>query len=249
MVDLEIASGVAWLTLNRPAKLNALDRLSVRALAAHLQALRDRSDVGVVVTRGAGRAFCAGSDLNDLAPLSTAEAVAAEDEHAAACALYDLLPQPTVALLHGYVLGGGLGLALYHDFRIAMTSATLGLPEVELGWTPPWAVGRLVDVIGGAGARWLALAAERVSGQEAKAIGLVNEVFPDEQFADGSEAFIRHLAALPPAALRETKALLVQMSSLRDSRWDRAASEAFARCYATPEARASLERFTRQRRP
>lgn len=243
VVDLEIVTGVAWLTLNRPAKLNALDRTTVRELAAHLTALRERPDVRVVVTRGAGRAFCAGSDLADLAPLSPAEAAAVEAEHANACALYDALPQPTVAVLHGYVLGGGLGLALYHDFRIAAISATLGLPEIELGWTPPWAVGRLVDVVGGAAARWLAMAAVRVSGAEAKSLGLVNEAVSDEELAERADAFTQRLATLSPTALRETKSLLVRMSPLRRAEWDAAATEAFERCFATPEARDSIVRF------
>lgn len=248
MVDLQISSGVAWLTLNRPAKLNALDLTSVRELAAHLRALREREDVRVVVTRGAGRAFCAGSDLADLAPLSPAEAAVAEAEHAAAGALYDALPQPTLAVLHGYVLGGGLGLALYHDFRIAATSATLGMPEIELGWTPPWAVGRLVDVVGSANARWLALAGVRVSGAEATAIGLVNEAVADEQLAERAEAFAHRLAGLSPTALRETKDLLVRISPLRRAEWDHAASAAFERCFATSEARASIDRFLQKGR-
>ncbi|HEX5414586.1 MAG TPA: enoyl-CoA hydratase/isomerase family protein [Chloroflexota bacterium] len=246
MVELEVSDGVAWLTLNRPAKLNALDRTSVRELTAHLRRLSEREDARVVVTRGAGRAFCAGSDLADLAPLSPAEAAAAEAEHAAAGALYDAVPVPTIAMLHGYVLGGGLGLALYHDFRIAAASANLGMPEIELGWTPPWAMGRLVDVVGGANARWLALTGIRVSGAEAQQLGLVNEVVADEQLAERVEAFARRLAALSPTALRETKDLLVRMSPLRRAEWDEAASAAFARCFATPEARANVERFLRK---
>ncbi len=83
--------------------------------------LRQWDDVRVVVTCGEGRAYCAGSDLADIAPLSPAEAASAEREHGEACALLDTLPQPTIAMLHGYVLGGGLGLALYHDFRLAAT--------------------------------------------------------------------------------------------------------------------------------
>ena len=181
VVDVTIRDKIAWLTLNRPEKLNAVDRATVRELTNILNTLRDREDTRVVVTRGAGRAFCAGSDLADLAPLSAAEAAEVEREQAAACALFDALPQPTVAALHGYVLGGGLGLALYHDFRIASESATLGMPEVKLGWTPPWAMGRLVDVVGPAQARWFSIACERVSGSEAKALGLVNAVVPDDE--------------------------------------------------------------------
>ena len=247
-LDVTVAGSIAWLTLNRPAKLNALNRATVRELADVLAELQERSDVRVVVTRGAGRAFCAGSDLADLAPLSPAEATAVEREHAAACALFDALPQPTVAALHGYVLGGGLGLALYHDFRIAEESTTFGMPEVELGWTPPWAIGRLVDVVGPTHARWLSIAGERVSGPEARAFGLVNAVVPDGYLNERVEAFAIRLAVLPAAAVRETKALILRMSPLRQPEWDAAAAEAFERCYATPEARANVAAFVGRRK-
>jgi enoyl-CoA hydratase len=243
-----IVDGVAWLTLNRPEKLNALDRPTVRALTTVLDDLRERPEVRVVVTRGSGRGFCAGSDLVDLAPLSPAEATAVEREHADACARFDRLPQPTIAALHGYVLGGGLGLALYHDFRIAAESATLGLPEVELGWTPPWAMGRLVDVVGPTHARWLAIACTRLSAAEAKSIGLVNAAVPAEDLTSRVSELAQHLASLPQAAVRETKALLVRMSPLRRPEWDAAAAEAFERCYATPDAQANVAAFLARRK-
>jgi enoyl-CoA hydratase len=158
------------------------------------------------------------------------------------------LPQPTIAMLHGYVLGGGLGLALYHDFRIVAESSTLGLPEVELGWTPPWAMGRLLDVVGPTHGRWLALAGARISGAEAKAIGLVNEVVPDAQLADRVSALAGKLAALPPTAVRETKALINRMSPLRESRWDDEAAAVFERCFAIAEARTNVMAFLARRR-
>jgi enoyl-CoA hydratase/carnithine racemase len=247
-LELTVADGIAWLTLNRPEKLNALDRATVRALAEALDVVRERGDVRVVVTRGAGRAFCAGSDLADLAPLAPAEAASVEREHSDACARFDRLPQPTVAALHGYVLGGGLGLALYHDFRIAAESAVLGMPEVELGWTPPWAMGRLVDVVGPAHARWLAIACARVSASEAKSLGLVNDLVSDDELDDRVSALARRLAELPPTAVRETKALILRMSPLRRPEWDAAAAEAFERCYGTAQARANVEAFLKRRK-
>src|SRR6266480_1265382 len=92
LVELTVTDGIAWLTLNRPAKLNALDRATVGEFAQHVEALSHRPDIRVVVTRGAGRAFCAGSDLADLAPLSPAEAAIAERAHGEAGALLDALP-------------------------------------------------------------------------------------------------------------------------------------------------------------
>jgi enoyl-CoA hydratase/carnithine racemase len=201
MIDLAVSSGIAWLTLRRPEKLNALNRETIAQLRDHLSDLRQRSDVRVVVTRGEGRAYCAGSDLADIANLSPAEAASAEREHGAACALLDALPQPTIAMLHGYVLGGGVGLAVYHDFRIAAETTAFGMPEVELGWTPPWApwaMGRLMDVVGPTHARWLALSCSRLSSDDAKAIGLVNSVVPDEELESTVIQLAERLASMPP---------------------------------------------------
>ena len=243
MIDLSIKDKVAWLTLNRPDKLNALDRVTVRQLDNHLRVLRERDDVRVVVTCGEGRAYCAGSDLADIAPLSPAEAASAEREHGEACALLDTLPQPTIAMLHGYVLGGGLGLALYHDFRLAATTTIMGMPEVELGWIPPWAMGRLVDVVGPTNARWLALACVRLNSEEAQAMHLVKAVTPDSELRAYTSSFAARLAAMPVAGLRETKALINHMSPLRGSQWDAAAASAFEACYGSAEAQANIAAF------
>lgn len=243
MIDLTVDNGIAWLTLNRPEVLNAMDLESVRAFRARLEGIRDREDVRVVVTGGAGRAFCAGSDLKDLAPLSAREAADAEKEHADAFAMLEAIPQPTVAMLHGHVLGGGVVMAMYHDFRIASSSARLGMPEVELGWTPPWGMGRLVDVVGGSAARWIALGCETVTGEEAKAFGLVHDCVADDALRDRVRSFALRLASFPPAALRETRALLNRISAARDPGWDDAASEAFEACFGTDEARANVAAF------
>ena len=146
LVRLSVSDGIAWLVLNRPQVLNALDQAIVQEYAAHVLTLRERKDVRVILTRGEGRGFCAGSDLHELSGMSAAEAASSERRQAEAFALLDSLPQPTIALTHGYALGGGLQVALYHDFHLTTESTTLGLPEVELGWTPPWALGRLMDV-------------------------------------------------------------------------------------------------------
>ncbi len=243
MVELEVNDGVAWLTLNRPKSLNALDLVSVRELSAHLEQLREMEEARVVVTQGAGGAFCAGSDLKDLAPLSAEEATAAEVEHGEACALLEMLPQPTLAMMHGYVIGGGVGLALYHDFRIAARSATFQMPEVKLGWTPPWGMGRLVDLVGGANARWLAMGCVRLGAPEAREIGLVNEVIGEEEFEQWVRDFASRLAGFPPEALRRTKSLINEMTPLRDRKWEKAAAEAFEQCYGSREARENVAAF------
>ena len=248
VVDLSVAAGVAWLTLRRPEVLNAIDGAVTDQFARLVGELREREDVRVVVTQGAGRAFCAGSDLHYISPMSPADAASAERRQGDTFALLDTLPQPTIAALHGYVLGGGVGLALYHDFRIAAASATLGIPEVELGWAPPWAMGRLVDVVGAASARWLSMTCTRLTSEEAKAVGLVNQVVPDETLAEHVEGLARKLVGMPAAALRHTKDLINRMSPLRGAEWDAAAAAAFEQCYGTPDARRNVAAFVARSR-
>jgi len=243
MLDFQVRDGVAWLTLERPEVLNAINRAMANALRLRFEELQDRPDVRVVVTRGAGRAFSAGSDLRELAPQPAADAAQYELEFAKTFAMLDELPQPSIAMLHGHALGGGLGLALYHDFRIASATASLGMPEVELGWTPPWAVGRLIEIVGFAQARWLLLSAKVLSGADAAALGLVNQALPENQLSSEVEKLASKLAAMPPEGVRKTKMFLNQMSTLRSLRHDETASEEFRACLSKPEAQDRIRRF------
>jgi enoyl-CoA hydratase/carnithine racemase len=238
---------VAWLTLNRPQVLNALDREMVRQYTKILNRIRADESVRVVVTRGAGRAFCSGSDLRELAPLSAAEATSLERGYGEAFGLLDSLPQPTLALIHGYALGGGLQVTLYHDFRIASGSAVFGLPEVELGWTPPWSLGRTVDLLGGAAARWFLLTCEKIDAARALEMGLVNEVVPDSELLSRGEALARRLASFPPEGLARTKALLHRMSELRSDHWEGVASADFLACFESRESRRKVRDFVDRR--
>ena len=247
-VQLSIRDGVAWLTLNRPRVLNALDQEMVHRYTAILGQIREDDSVRVVVTRGAGRAFCSGSDLRELAPLSGAEATSLERGYGEAFGLLDSLPQPTLALIHGYALGGGLQVTLYHDFRIASDSAVFGLPEVELGWTPPWSLGRTVDLLGGAAARWLLLTCEKIDATRAHEIGLVNEVVPDSKLLSRGEALARRLASFPREGLARTKALLHRMSELRSDHWEGVASADFLACFEDRESRRNVQDFVSRRR-
>jgi enoyl-CoA hydratase/carnithine racemase len=243
MVDCEIKGGVAWLILKRPEVLNVISGGMARAFRSQLEELESRSDVQVVVTRGDGRAFCAGSDLRGLASLSPAEAADHELQLGEIFSALDRLPQPTIAMLHGPVLGGGLGLALYHDLRIASETALFGMPEVDWGWVPPWAVGRLVEVVGFPRARWLLMTCVRMSGREAAAMSLVHEAVPEERLQPRVEELAKQLAAKPVEGLMQTKALLNRMSPLRQLEWDVAASQGFRDCFAKPEAQKRVREF------
>lgn len=248
LVELEISNRVATLTLNRPRVLNAINQALLNDFEEALCQVQGASEVAVLVTRGSGRAFSAGSDLKELADCSPEQAAAFEYAHGQVFAQLEQLPQMTVAAWQGYVLGGGLFLGVYHDFRAAAQGATIGLPEVAHGWTPPWGVSRLVELVGVQAARTLMLCGEQYDGESAQQRGLVDEVWPDEDFDAQFGDWVEALASRPQAALAETKALLRDMRALDHEHWERRTVEAFQRCYTTPEAQQSVHRFRQRRR-
>ena len=243
LVELEISNRVATLTLCRPEALNAINQALLRDFEEALRQVREVSEAVVLVTQGSGRAFSAGSDLKELAECSPEEAAAFEYAHGQVFAQLEELPQITVAAWQGYVLGGGLFLGVYHDFRAAAQGTTIGLPEVAHGWTPPWGVSRLVELVGVQAARTLMLCGGQFDGTSAHGLGLVDEVWTDEEFETQFRGWVEELASHPRAALVETKALLREMRVLDHAHWERRTAEAFEKCYATPEAQQSAHRF------
>ena len=243
LIELEVSDRVATLTLCRPEALNAINQALLREFEETLRRVQEASDVVVLVTQGSGRAFSAGSDLKELAECSPQQAAAFEYMHGQVFAQLEELPQITVAAWRGYVLGGGLFLGVYHDFRVAAQGTTIGLPEVAHGWTPPWGVSRLVELVGFQVARKLMLCGEQFDEVSAQQLGLVDEVWSDDEFDTQFRDWIEELASRPKAALSETKALLREMRGLDHEHWERRTVEAFERCYVTPEAQQSVYQF------
>jgi enoyl-CoA hydratase/carnithine racemase len=176
VIELEIRPPLAWLTLNRPDALNALNQALTRALEEAVERVATVAEVRVLVVTGRGRAFCAGNDLREMAGLDPAEAETLAHRQAALLERFSRLPQVTLAAIDGYALGGGLMLALAQDLRIASDRARLGLPEVTFGFNPAYGIRRLVDVVGGGHARELLLTGRRVHAHEALRMGLVHRV-------------------------------------------------------------------------
>jgi enoyl-CoA hydratase/carnithine racemase len=247
-IELEISNRTAKLTLCRPEALNAIDQALLREFEDSLHQVRQSSKVKVLVTQGSGPAFSAGSDLKVLAKCSPQQAAEFEYEHGRVFAQLETLPQITIAAWHGYVLGGGLFLGVYHDFRVASSQANIGLPEVAHGWTPPWGVSRLVELIGWQTAKKLMLCGRQFDGSTAQEIGLADEVWPDQVFGAKLWDWVEELASRPVAALRETKALLREIRVLEHDYWEQQAMMAFQRCYATDEGQQAIERFMKRDR-
>jgi enoyl-CoA hydratase/carnithine racemase len=154
-VTYRAAGGVAWITLDRPARLNALDTELAATLADHAETAAADPQVGAVVVRGAGRAFCSGMDRTALAAGTIGEAFYRHWVRALNC-LEDM-PKVSLAVLHGYSIGGGLQLGLACDVRLATDDAVLGLGASRHGIIPDGAVLRLARIVGLGRAKELAL--------------------------------------------------------------------------------------------
>jgi enoyl-CoA hydratase/carnithine racemase len=198
---------VALITLHRPEALNAFNIQMRDDLYEVLSAVRDDSEVRVVILKGAGeKAFCAGADLSEF--LSAPSPVAARQVRFTrdVWGLFLSIPQPLIAALHGYVLGSGIEMALCCDIRIASEDARFGLPEVALGIIPaaggtqtlPRAVGRSRALEMLLTNRWL-------KAEEAYQAGLVNRVTPRDKLLTMVEDMAQHIASLDPLTVRCAK--------------------------------------------
>ncbi|MCD5361212.1 enoyl-CoA hydratase-related protein [Chromobacterium aquaticum] len=202
------APGVARLRLNRPQALNALNLEMRRQLARHFHAVAEQRDIRVVVLCGAGRAFAAGADLAELADCGSIELMQRQ-VHKLWQAIADC-PQPVIAAVTGYALGGGCELAMHADIIVAAESAQFGQPEVKVGVMPgAGGTQRLLRAVGKFRALKLLLTGERIGAAEALAMGLVSEVAADEALETRALELAMQIAALPPLAVAQIKEVVL----------------------------------------
>ena len=200
-LDLSVEGGIATLTLNNPARLNAFTPDMLRALERHCAALDVDPEVRCVILAGAGdRAFCAGADIKAWAPLAPAEFARewVRDGHR----IFDRLARlskPTIAVLHAHAFGGGLELAACCDIRVMAPAATLALPESQVGIVPGWSgtqrIGRLMPQ---PMLKEMALFGRRISADRALSCGFVAEV-SDTPLAAAQEIAAKLLTTSPRA--------------------------------------------------
>lgn len=204
LVSFAIHNRVATITLNRPEALNALNRQMREDLRELFRWCSEQKDlVRAVVLAGAGESFCSGQDLKEGGDAdSPVESLQSKRRGDFQTLLADA-PQPTIAALHGYVLGRGLEVALTCDLRIAADDARVGLPEVRLGMIPAsGGTQRLARLVGPARALHLILTAEYLDAQTALQWGLVTRVVPKEELLPAAQALAERLAGHAPLAMR-----------------------------------------------
>lgn len=208
-IRIEVARGIATLTLDQPAKRNAMSVRMGEEIRAALDTLEHRSDARVLVVAGAGESFCAGGDMamiedNTRRPAHESRRVMLDyyDDYLALMRL----SMPTIAAVHGYAIGGGLALALACDLRYAAEDARLGVNFARLGIHPGMASTlTLPRAIGPARALELFYTGRLVSGHEAEAMGLVNRAVPRDRLATAVGEVARAIADNAPQVVRMLK--------------------------------------------
>lgn len=201
---------VRILTMNRPAKLNALNTALTEALLAGLRAADEDAAVSVVVLTGAGRAFCAGADIGEFKEFTPDQA--ARVEHRAGLTMqshlvFSQIRKPVIGAVRGAAMGGGAGLALACDLVVASDSMRLGYPEIRHGILPAIVITNLVRQIGRKAAFELVAKGEPLEAMRALELGAVNRVVPDERLMDEALALADSLAGFAPEALFAIKRL------------------------------------------
>lgn len=205
-LKLETRDGLAFVTINRPEKLNALNARVLAELDAAFTSLHEDDAVRGVLLTGAGeKAFVAGADIAELARQTPLEGQRMARRGQAVFDRIAGLGKPVVAAVNGFALGGGCELALACHVRIAAEHAKLGTPEVKLGVMCGYAgTQRLPRLVGKGRALELLLTGEPVAADEALRIGLVNRVVPKDKLLAEAEALLRRMCANAPLALRAT---------------------------------------------
>jgi enoyl-CoA hydratase len=195
---------IAYVTINRPKVLNALNRETIVELKEAFEDARDDSAVRAVILTGAGeKSFAAGADVSEVVSQSAVEAVEATRAGQGVTNLIENLGKPVAAAVNGFALGGGCELAMACTFRIAAESAKFGQPEVKLGIMPGYGGSqRLPRLVGKGRALQLILSAEIIGAQEAYRIGLVNEVVPNANLIARAEEILNQIIANAPLAVK-----------------------------------------------
>ena len=209
-LNIDGQTHIAEITLNRPEKMNSLTMEVIKRLSHYLGEIEHDSRVRTVILTGAGKAFCAGSDLNDRlnhtadGPLPGTDAYLLEVRKSVN--RLDVLTKPVIAALNGHAIGGGLELALACDIRIVAEKAKLGLTEVKVGAiAAAGGTQRLTRLVGLGQAMELVLSGDLIDGHEAMRIGLVNKAVSAEMVMPTARALAKVIAQRAPLAVRMAK--------------------------------------------
>ena len=248
---LDVADGVALVTLNRPQAMNSINRDLRLQLLELFPALDLRDDVNVIVLTGAGdKAFCTGADLKERSSRTTADMV--HDRHYVIpkfTVAVASVSKPVIAAVKGYCMGGGFEFVLQCDISIVADNAIFSLPEVTHGFFPGGgACQRLPRIVGYQKAKELILTGRRFDAKEAKELGIVNQIVPADKVLEEALAMAKKIAAYPSMGVIQAKRAMNQSMETALSQGLRFDDEAWIACMHSDAWKEKLGEFARKER-
>lgn len=247
---LEIREAIAYVTVNRPDKLNALNFETLDELERVFTDLTANTEVrGIILTGMGDKAFVAGADISQFLTIPADEGKPFSENGQRVFQLIEMCPKPVIAAINGYALGGGCELALACHMRVLSEHAQLGQPEVNLGIVPGYGgTQRLTHLVGrGKALEWM-VTADMISAQEALKWGLANHVVPHSELIATCERILNKVKQKPPIAVTEVIVATAAYFDTTTNGYD-AEANSFARCTATKDFREGATAFIEKRKP
>jgi len=247
-VTLQVTDGLAWVTIDREKKLNALNAGVLDDLESCFRNLETREDVQAVIIRGAGeKAFVAGADIKEFANFSKTEGLQMANFGHSVFDMIENCPKPVIAAVNGFALGGGCELSMACHLRVASENAKFGQPEVNLGIIPGYGgTQRLTRLIGKTKAMEYLMTADMLSATDAEKLGLVNYVMPLEELMPKAFDLLKKINQKSPMAIAH---LIHSVNAYFDAPDGfEAEQQEFANCFETEDFKEGTTAFMEKRR-
>ena len=245
-----VENGVFILTINRPDKLNALNKQTVQEIGAAIrQAIADKSVYGIIITGSGPKSFVAGADISEFLGLSPEQGKQMAQGGQDVFKSIENSPKPVIAAVNGFALGGGCELAMACHIRIASENALFGQPEVKLGLIPGYGgTQRLIQYIGKSRATEFLLSAETISASDALKLGLVNYVVPQDQLLTKANELMLSFRRWSPMAQSGVLASVNAYYAEGADGFKKEVDE-FGKCFGTEESKEGVNAFLERRKP
>ena len=247
----EINKQIAWVTINRPEVLNAMNESVLTELVSSIQSCIDDTSVGVIILTGAGdKAFVAGADIKNMQSMEPEDALEFGRTGQQMTLTIENSPKPVIAAVNGFALGGGCEISLACHIRVASETATFGQPEVQLGILPGWGgTQRLPRLVGTGIANEIITTGRMVSASEAKEIGLVNHVVPAELLNEKCEKIANQILKNGPNAIAKSLECIREGVGRSTKEGLVIEVENFSKLFGTDESTEGLTAFIEKRSP
>lgn len=244
-----VENAICTITINRPDKLNALNKETIAEVGQAIAAAQHDSAVKGIILTGAGqKAFIAGADISEFSSFNLAQGMELSAHGHHVFNSVENCPKPVIAAVNGFALGGGCELAMACHMRVAAENARFGQPEVKLGLIPGYGgTQRLPQLIGKSKAIELLMTADMLDAQEAYRLGLVNYVVPADQLMDKCREILQKIAVQAPVAIAEiVRTVNAHYDKTRDG--FREEVERFGACFTTEDFKEGTDAFLNKRK-